>query len=330
MKTYSIALLTAAVALMAGCSTAYRSGQTPDAVYAPAGTAVSPSGGTEAVSRENPDAGNYITYQNDQYSNGDYYNNDSYATDSYGSPYSLYSFNNIYLGMPGYLGLGYGPLGWNPYMWSYPSLSLAFTFGSPWGRWYRPYAFSPYAYNPYFPAYYGYYGGYHSYLPGYYDGYGYGYGYGYGGSKYLNLRPANSYAPRNSHTSRARSAVSPGTRTSGTNVAPRRVFRSGTSGNTTERPRRIFRSKPDEHPIGVNPGRTVERQQPSRTVNRQSRQSTNTYRRVETRPQTEQRTYQQPQRTYQQNDNRVERSAPSYQSTPRSSAPRTYSPRGRR
>jgi hypothetical protein len=325
MKTYSIALFTAALALLAGCSTAYRTGQTPDAVYAPAGTAA-PSGGAEAVSGDNRDAGTYVTYDNDQYNDGDYYN-----SSTYGQPYGLYSFNDMYLG-PSYLGLGYGSLGWNPFMWSYPSLSMAWTFGSPWGRWYPygfgslyPYEYSPwYAYNPYFPGYYGgYYGG--LYRHGYYYG-----GYGYGG-KYLSQRPANSYAPRNSYSSRARAAEAP-ERTSGNNVtsSPRRVFRSNDNGNATTRPRRIFRSNPDEHPIGVNPGTRTETRQPSRTINRQSE---NNYRRTETRPQPQQRVYrpEPQQRSYQQNNSRVERSAPSYNSTPSYSAPsRTFSPRGRR
>lgn len=321
MKTYSIALFTAALALLAGCSTAYRTGQTPDAVYAPAGTAA-PSGGAEAVSGDNREAGNYVTYDNDQYNDGDYYNSSIYDR-----PYSLYAFNDMYVG-PSYLGLGYGSLGWNPFMFSYPSLSLAWTFGSPWGRWYPygygslyPFGYSPwYGYNPYFPGYYGYYGG--LYRHGYYGGYGYGYG-----GKYLSLRPANSYAPRNSYTSRARAAERPETTTGGNNVtsSPRRVFRSNDNGNVTTRPRRIFRSNPDEHPIGVNPGTRTERREPARTVNRQNE---NNYRRSEP-----QRTYrpEPQQRTYEQNNNRVERSAPSYNSTPSYSAPsRTFSPRGRR
>jgi hypothetical protein len=260
MKTYSIALLIAALAL-GGCSTAYQAGQTPDAVYAPAegnvNTASSANSDNERIASANDDSddGQYVTYDNSDYNTGYADDYDGYYTQRirmFDSPGSFYA-GSYYMGSPYSMSLG-----WSPLMWS-PGMSLALTLGSPWGGWYSPwYAYGPYAYSPFYS--------YYPYYPAYYGGYGY-YGGGFGG-KYIiaNPRPAASYGPRGSVNSRAgvrsTNTVNAGERV-GTS-APRRVFTNGnTNGNIrASNPRRVFTSSPDEHPVNVNTNTrtTVERQ----------------------------------------------------------------------
>lgn len=342
MKTYSSILMLAVFALaLGGCGTAYQA-QTPDAVYySPTenqgAVTTTDDNGSDRTS-DGTDQGQYVTYQ-DSYNGG-------YANDYdglYSQPASLYGYSgsyglyNSYAMMSPY-SYGYG-LGWNPFAFSMPSLSLMFSMGSPWGGFYRPLAYGGY-YNPY--MYGGYYGGYGGmYYPGYYSSYYPGYGYGYGGGKYLNAnpRPAGSYGPRTSSNSRAagiRSTSVSGSRPEGVS-APRRTFGvSGTTGETT-RPvnsrtttngRRVFRVNPNERPVNVN---TNTRVSESRTTERPRRVETNT-RTVERQPVQRQqpvdRPVSRPQRTFE-----VQRSQPSYSapsnSAPRSAPTRSFSPRGR-
>jgi hypothetical protein len=343
MKTYSIALLIAALAVVGGCSTAYQSGQTPDAVYYSPDPGVGPAAPNDnqtiAAQADSDDDGQYVTYDDGTQSAGYADDQDGYYArriNMFDNPGSLYAFNNYSLGLgySPYMGLGYSSLGWNPFMWSYPSLSLGWTLGSPWGGWYRPmYAYG--AYSPYSLGFMnGYYAG-HGYYG--YGGYGYGYGYGYGEGKYINRnpRPSISYGPRRSVSSQAGAVSRPTTSTDGSVNSPRRVFRSGNTGGTTggdSHPRRVFKSNPSEHPVNVNPStRTVEKQSRVRIFNRstvtdrnESSNSDRNYRPTETRRSV------QPQRRF-QNNTRMQ-SAPSYNSNSGSSqsAPaRSFSPRGR-
>lgn len=321
MKTYSYIIMLAAFAFaLGGCSSAYRTAQTPDAVYySPAGD----TGGGEAASSDNTtvaandgsDQGQYVTYEDGD--NGGYANDyDGYYSERinmFDNPGNYWSLNSYAMMNPWYGGgYSYG-LGWNPFAFTMPSLTLAFGAGWPWGGFYSPMAYSSF-YNPYF--YGGYYGGYGGYYPGY---------YGYGG-KYVvtNPRPAGSYGPRVSPNSRAavRGATNPG-RTTGVS-APRRSF--GVNGRSTETPRpvsnsprRNFRVSSNERPVDVNTNtRIVERSQPTRPVNRPQQV------RQEVRQPVE-----RPQRTF-ENTPRVEvqRSAPSY-SAPSSAPVRSFGPRGR-
>lgn len=335
MKTYSSIWMLAAVALtLGGCSTAYRA-QTPDAVYyspaADPGAADAGDEGAGAVT-DGTGEGQYVTYQ-DSY-NGyadDYDGLYSQRISMFDMPGSYGSYNRYAMMSPLYGSYGYG-LGWNPYAFAMPSLSMMWTFGSPWGGYYSPMAWGGY-YRPY--LYGGYYGGYYSsYYPGYYGSYYPGY-YGYGG-KYMNItpRPAGSYGPRSSVNSRAatvrRTGSAVSTRPATGVSAPRRSFQvSGNRSSTeTTQPastsrRRTFRTSSSERPVNVNTNSRVSERSsvtPSRT---------RTTRSVERQPVS--RPAEQP-RTYQRATPRVEvqRSAPSPSySAPRSAPSRSFSPRGR-
>lgn len=341
MKTYSILLSIAAILALGSCSSAYRSAQTPDAVYysPPQDNGASAQSDNQTVvAAADSDAGSYVVYDDGSTDNGAYYND--YFDNGYGYS-NLYSLNNYYMNSP--YGLGYNSL-WNYSV--FPTFSLGMNWGMPFGRWYSPYyaynmmyspfsygmMYSPFSYgmmyNPYSPWYA--YGGYP-----YYGGGGY-YGYaGYG--KYGNLtpRPAISWGPRRSASSTAGYRRA-NTSQPATGVAPRRVFT--TQGQNTDgrinsgvsSPRRVFKAERSEQPVNVTNNRTV---QPERSRNRIFRSnnnnnnntpSTQTPRRVEVqRPSpTENRTFQQPTRTFE--------SAPSSTPSRSMSAPsRTFSPRGR-
>jgi len=325
MKTYSFILVLAALAL-ASCGTAYRGTQTPDAVYYSPAQENAPSQGDHSgmAAAQDSEGGQYVTYDDGSASGGyaddydDYYSRrinmfdrgDYFATNYYmSSPWSL--------GFSPYYSMG---LGYNPFAFSYPSLSLGLGFGSPWGAWYRPsYAFGGW-YSPFYTPY--------SYFPGYYGGY-YGGGYGYYGGKYISVspRPASSVGPRRSINSRGAqggTAVSPASGVS----APRRVFTTNGSRETpagvSSGTRRVFRSRPGEHPVNVNPNvRSGER--PSRSI---FRSNSTINRSSESRSVRPARTFERNTNTY-----RVEQSAPSFnRSSGSQSAPvRSFSsPRGRR
>lgn len=345
MKTYSIITILIAALALGSCSSAYRSAQTPDAVYyspeesnAPARTS-----SDEAVEADNPNASNYVVYSddgnNESYGN-DYDGNYSQRINMFDRPGSLYAFNNYYMGYP-YMGMGLGSM--MNYSYGFPSFSLGLNWGLPLGRWYSPYSYgmmyspygmmySPYSYGMmYGPGYA--FGGYP-----YYAGHGYGY-YGGGYGKYLNItpRPASSWGPRRSVSSGA--GIIRGVSNSEGASSPRRVFNSQNNAGAIDRssgnsPRRVFKAKPDEHPLNVNTNRTVETERPKVRVFRRSTETNNnstpvrSSRPVEVQRQpTETRTFQQPTRTFEQ-PSRTYQSAPS---TPtRSSTPsRSFSPRGR-
>lgn len=333
MKTYSIILSIAAVLALGSCSSAYRSAQTPDAVYySPGednGSAQSDNQSTAVNQGDNADGGNYVVYD-DNDNNGSFQNDDYYGNDYAG----LYSSNSYYMDYP-YMGLGYNSL-WN-YSYGFPSISIGLNWGLPLGRWYRPYyAYSPFYspfshgmfYNPYNPWYA--YGGGYPYYPGYYGHAGFGGGYW----KYCNLtpRPAISWGPRRVVSSNAAYRQS-NTSQSGVTTSPRRVFTtqgntgSVNTGNNTNSPRRVFKAKPGEQPVNVSNGRTVETQRTERRVFRRSddNPAPSQQRSVEVQRPTrteETRTFQQPSRSFENNT----------QSTPTrsvSTPSRTFSPRGR-
>lgn len=326
MKTYSIIFLIAAVLALGSCSTAYRSGQTPDAVYyspeQERTVYTSNNNGQTVIQGDNPDAGSYVVYNNGEDGYNNYYEDGYYSRriNMFDRPGSLYSFNNYYLSNPWH-GV-YDPFMWNgmyamnmglynPYFWSYPSLSLSLGWGSPFSRWYSPFwrHYSPwYSYGYYSPYYTGYYGNY--------------WGGGFGKNINIAPRPAVSYGPRRSVSSRAASGVS-SPRVSGEHTnSPRRVFRSNNNtGNdnpgTVERPRRVFKSKTDEHPIQVNNN--------TRTPNRRVFRSPNNNQQNNYRP-SENRSFNRPSRTF--NSSPVNTSS-SGSSRSFSSPARVSAPRGR-
>lgn len=359
MKTYSIILLTGALAFSAGgCGTAYHA-QTPDAVYySPTenNTAyVSSSDNNQEVTTENnnPNAGSYVSYENgynnDNSGNYSYLDNYSgyntqainlfdnpdnfYAYNSF-TPGSPFMYNPYYLGSPYSAGFGWG---YSPFLWSYPSLSfgLGYSWGSPWaGSWYNPYAFggwyspfySPYLYSPYLMNY-GYYGG--------------GYGYYYNKQGTYTPRPASAYGPRRTSNSRVYLGTSGNTTVNGS--APVRTFGNTGTGNARViqnnrvSPERVFTANPNERPENINTNTRVAEKRPS-ILRIFQRNNNNNYVQPQTRqsnqevyrPQQE-RTFSRPERTFNYQPPRVESSSPSYNNSSSSeSAPvRTFSPRGR-
>lgn len=298
--------------ILGGCSTAYKTGQTPDDVYyspaqerttSYAGADQSQSSGVAATPAQ--DGSNYVTY-NDAGSNN-YASSNAYDygySDPYYSPY--YAGN-------------YG-MGWNsfysPYSYSsfwYPSMSIGMGWGYPWlgmGSYYSPW------------SYYGGFGGYpyYSYWGGYYSGY-------YTG-KYSNPRPANSYGPRvgMSSNANARGYVTGGTNTNNyvNGNAPVRVFNTGSTGTARpgvyNAPRRVFTPAPDERPVNVsNNNRSGGLLRVFRSDNNSAPQPVS--RPVNTERPAPVREFQQPARTFE--------SAPRTESAPASAPVRTFSPRSR-
>lgn len=158
-------LIIATLAALSSCSTAYRSGQTPDDVYySPAPVSVGGTQDNSYLSTLNNSDQNSYAYRNSDESNTSGNNNSNYNSPislglgmGYGySPYSMYSYNsfmNPYYSMMSpysYGGYGYNSLGlkgmYDPY---YNDLG----FSSPYGFGYSPYSFgySPYSfgYSPY-------------------------------------------------------------------------------------------------------------------------------------------------------------------------------------
>lgn len=349
MKTYSSILLIGALAFaVGGCSTAYQA-QTPDAVYySPsqnntgyASSSTRNSNQETVTDNSNSNSGNYVTYDDGDYNNNSgnysYLNYPGYNTqalnlfDNSGSFYANSSFmlgspmmSPYYFGSPYSLGLGY-----SPFLWRYPSLSLGlglgYSWGSPWmGSLYNPYSFGG-LYSPFYSPYmmgYGYYGG------------GYGY-YDYGG-KLGNYtpRPASAYGPRRSSNSRV--YMGDGNTTTLNGSAPVRAFGNTNTGNvrtSTNRfgSERVFTTNPNEHPENLNSNTRVAEKKPS-IFRMFRRNNNNTYvepRRTSQeiyRPQQQERTFNRPERTFQQ-PQRVEVSTPSFNNS--GSAPvRTFSPRG--
>jgi hypothetical protein len=157
MKTKHILILGFIVAF-SSCSTAYKTGQTPDDVYySPA-----PVQTEEAY---------VVTENRDSYNNRNddsYYNRDEDQQIRRGIQDPRYRS-----GVTLDLGFGYNPYSYNPYGYSYYP--------------YSPYSYNPYSYNPYAFNNYGYKG---VYDPYYYNGFGnYNYGYNYFNPYYGSYYP---------------------------------------------------------------------------------------------------------------------------------------------
>jgi hypothetical protein len=213
MKTKYLFLVGLVVAF-SSCSTAYRTGQTPDDVYyspAPAQDTY-----VKTVSQDDRESYGYRNAEEQDIRRGirdqRYRNSITFGIGSGYSPYAYnpyvynpYSFNNPYAFDPyGYKGI-YDPYGYNPY-------------------------YSPYGYNPYYSPYYG-----GSYYGGYYGGGYYSPVYvlpvigkvntNTGPRKY-NLGAYNNPAVSNNETIRTTN----GTKVSGVKTSPVRTFKPTNQG----------------------------------------------------------------------------------------------------
>ncbi len=172
MKTNSL-LLVGLVAILGSCSTAYRSGQTPDDVYySPA-----PAAETYVVTNNSSDRGSY-SYGNAEERNIRHAIRDSRyrstVTFDVGYGYNPFGYNPYAYNPYGYNTFGNNSFGYNPY--SFNNYGKGF---------YDPFGYNPYySYNPYYPNY-----GFNSYS-GNYNPY-------YGNSYY----PSGNYYPAGSKSS---------------------------------------------------------------------------------------------------------------------------------
>lgn len=208
MKTKYLFLVGLVVAF-SSCSTAYRTGQTPDDVY------YSPAPAQDTYVR--------TVSQDDRESYG--YRNDEEQDIRRGIRDQRYR-SSISFG----IGSGYSPYAYNPYVYNPYSYNNPYAF-DPYG--YKG-IYDPYAYNPYYNNYYSpYYGG--SYYGGYYGGGYYSPVYvlpvigkvntNTGPRKY-NLGAYNSPTVSNNATIK----TSNGSRVSGVKAAPVRTFKPTNQG----------------------------------------------------------------------------------------------------
>ena len=156
MKINYLFIITALAAL-SSCSTAYRSGQTPDDVYYSPAPVSAGGGGTQDNSYlstlNNKDQNSYA-YRNSEETNGSGNNNSYYTSPislgfgmGYGySPYSMYPYNSFM--NPYYSPYSYGGYGYNSFglKGMYDPYYNDFGFSSPYGFGYSPYSFG---YSPY-------------------------------------------------------------------------------------------------------------------------------------------------------------------------------------
>lgn len=272
--------------ILSGCSSAYKTTQTPDDVYYSPRvqrTYASENNNQKNDNVSSTDANDqgddtYVTYDDED--QGDYsrrisrFNNSGYSGSYYND--GFYGSPGIYSGMygsPFYSSFGYGGGFGYPYYSSFygPSLSIGLGFGYGYGynSWYNPW--SPWGYNYYSPIYYGgYYGG------GYYGG---GY-YGHGGNYYAPVRGRRS---RDAFGSGGRvvgnnGGYTPGGRVGRTDYRPSRTTtNTGNSGgrtgnsNGSYQPRRVFNQSAGERSTTVG-GRTSDNA-PTRSYQPQSQPS---------------------------------------------------------
>jgi len=175
MKIKYIILL-AGVAAFSSCSTAYRSGQTPDDVYYSPAPQENSNSYVSQPSSDDQDSYNYRNDEDNDIRSG--INNPVYRsplTLSMGfgySPYSMYPYNSFSNPYGGYNNYGYSPYGlksmYDPYSpFGYNDYSMY----SPYNNFYSPYSLG-FGYSPYNS--------------------GYGYGYGYSPYSYPLLNSSKS------------------------------------------------------------------------------------------------------------------------------------------
>ena len=225
MKTKHL-LLVGLVVAFSSCSTAYRTGQTPDDVYySPA-----PVQETYVVTENQDDRNSYVTRNQEEQDirrgiSDQRYRNQITFGSGYG--YNPYSYNSF----------GYNNFGYNNFGYNYNPYSL------------NPYAYKgiydPYGFNPYYNYYSPYYGG--LYNNGYYGGY---YPSGYGvpvigkintntGARKYNLRAYNNPPSNNNNNARTNNnGFRPSASTN--QSAPVRTFKQPTKTGVGNVIRRVF------------------------------------------------------------------------------------------
>jgi hypothetical protein len=277
MKIKYILFFSLLVAAISSCTTAYRSGQTPDDVY------YSPA----------PEKNSYVNSVNDRdrnsysYRNDDYYRSDEEAEIRRGIRNPIYR-NSIALDLGlGYSPYNYSPFGYSPYMYS-------------------PYGYGSYGYDPYmshgmFSPYYNSYGYGGLYNPySFYNPYGfYGspyYGYGYGLGYYPSII---SYRNVNTNTGTRRYNLNPYNSVNNSPAAIRNAVRSNIASGSAA-PVRSFNTRPRSTGNGNVIRREMNSSQNRRSIRNSNRtyqsRNNNNYNNNNTRQ--ERPTYQAPTRSF--------------------------------
>ncbi|MEO6893551.1 MAG: hypothetical protein ABI136_00880 [Ginsengibacter sp.] len=301
-----------AIVVFSSCSTAYRSGQTPDDVY------YSPA----------PQQNTYVTKVSDQDKDSYYYRNNEedynirrgIDNPVYRSPLSLS------------MGFGYSPYSFSPFNSMYGYNSFGY---SP----YNNFGYNPYGMKGLYDPYYGgfgnnnlsFYSPYNSFYSPYSMGYGYSpFGYGYGYSPLYSPIHFSS-KPINTNTGARRYNLGAYNNNSALggergNVQP---VRNNATGVTTESPtgvgrviRRVF--TPTERNTNTQPANTS-RREVRRSNNRSTYYNNNTERRTNNNNETRNNTYEAPTRTYTPSTPSNSSSSPSSSGSGSGSAPvRTF------
>ena len=242
------------VAVLIGCSSSYRVGQTPDDVYYSPAPSSAPSDNS------------YVNTVSDQEKDSYAYNNDGSAQAGSDDQSQDDNYYVTYDSGDGYSPYGYSGLSYNPYLFNSYGMGSSF-YG------YDPLAymnfFNPFAYN-----YYGYSG-----LMGYYNPYTFYNPYSvyanpyYGHSSAVTFATTNNYRPRtynlnaytNTSTTNAGAATAPSPirRTSGVGNVIRRVFTPNRGNNNYYTPSNGNRSYNNPN----NNGAINNQQTPTRTFN---------------------------------------------------------------
>jgi hypothetical protein len=201
-------LLLGLIAALSSCSSAYRTGQTPDDVY------YSPA----------PAQDTYVKTDNQQ-DRDSYYNRNEEQEIRRGIQDSRYR-SNVTLS----LGYGYSPYAYDPFGYYYnPYAYNSYgTFGSPYGYkgFYDPYGYNSYSYNPYS-----------------YNNFGYNYGYNYYNPYYGSYYPPVYIYPGigNTTTNNGPRRVNLGAyNNTGTNANTGRISNPNTRSNNGSAPVRTF------------------------------------------------------------------------------------------
>ncbi|MEO8822099.1 MAG: hypothetical protein ABI366_00895 [Ginsengibacter sp.] len=302
-------ILFGAIVAFSSCSTAYRSGQTPDDVYySPA-----PQQNTYVSTASSKDQDSYYYRNNEEDYNirrgidNPVYRSPLSLSMGFGySPYSFNPYNNYY----GNNNFGYGPYGmkglYNPYFNDFGYNSLSF---------YSPYNF----YSPYSMGY-----GYSSF--------GYGSGFGYGYSPYyspvlFSSKSVNTNTGARTYNLGAYNNNNLGNRTEGGNVQPIRSTATGTtpaSGTNETGMGRVIRRvfSPSERNTYTPPANAT-RREVRRSNNRSTYYNNNTERRTNNN-ESRNNTYEAPQRSFTPSTPSSSSSSPSGSGSSGSAPVRTF------
>ena len=241
MQTKNLLLVLLVIAF-ASCSTAYRTGQTPDDVYySPEPTY------DEYVSQRNQDDKDSYSYRNDEENDirrgirNPRYRSSVSINLGYGySPYNSFGYAPYYGNSYGYNSFGYNPFGYNSFGYK--------NFNSPYGYNYYGGFHNPYSYygGYYGNSFNGYYGNNSGYYNNYYPSIGTintnrgvrrmnGVSNSYGTNN-INSRNSNGYTPAPARTFPAQRQR----QSSGVGNAIRRVFTPGNNSNSRSGNTRTF------------------------------------------------------------------------------------------